>query len=262
MSLEDLGYDSFFEQHFRQLESRVLTPARAAREHQNSYLLFADSGEFPARVSGKFRYEASGHGDFPSVGDWVAADIRSQEGNATIHRLLPRRSKFSRMAVLGGRTEEQVLAANIDTAFLVTGLDGGFNLRRIERYVTIAWDSGATPAIVLNKSDLCDAIDAEIERVETTIFGVSVCGVSAVSNEGLDALAEHLSSGQTVVFLGSSGVGKSTIINCLLGQERLKTGAVREYDNKGIHTTTHREMIRPPTGAIVIDTPGIRMIQS
>ncbi len=261
MTLQDLGWNSFFEQHFQQLADKGVLPARVARESKGRYLVFAEGGEFSATVSGRFRHEASDYADFPSVGDWVAIKPRPGETQAIIHRLMPRRSTFSRRAVLAGKTEEQVLAANVDTVFLVNGMDGDFNLRRIERYVTIAWDSGATPVVVLNKSDLCDDIAAEVERVETTVFGVSVCAISAVDGLGLDLLDRYLTPGHTIAFLGSSGVGKSTIINRLLGQDRLRTGAVREFDNKGVHTTTYREMIILPSGAIVIDTPGMREIQ-
>ena len=262
MELKDLGWNDSFQQHFSKIGKQDCIPGRIAREHKNSYLIYTEKGEFDGTVSGKFRYETQDYADFPSVGDWVAAKVRPDEGKATIHSLLPRSSVFSRRAVLAGKTEEQILAANIDTAFLVNGLDGDFNLRRIERYVTIALDSGATPVIVLNKADLCDDVDSVVETVENTIFGVATFAVSAVENVGLDNLEKYLSSGATVAFLGSSGVGKSTIINSLLGYEKLKTGAVRDYDNKGVHTTTHREMVLLPSGGIVIDTPGMREIQT
>jgi len=261
MRLEALGWTGFFQQHFNELKKQELVPARIAREHKNIYLIYTEDGQFTGKVSGSFRYNAQDYGDFPSVGDWVAVKTRPEEGKATIHALLPRKNKFSRTAVLAGKTEEQILAANIDTVFLVSGLDGDFNLRRIERYVTIAWDSGAIPVIVLNKTDLCDDVGSMIEKVEATIFGVSVLATSAAEKVGLDSFAEYLSHGKTVAFLGSSGVGKSTIINGLLGYEHQKTGSVREYDNKGMHITTYRELILLPKGGLIIDTPGMREIQ-
>lgn len=261
MDLETLGWNSFFQQHFEPFQSQNLIPARIAREHKNIYVIYTEGGQLTAKVSGKFRFEAQDYSDFPSVGDWVVVKARPEEESATIHGLLPRQSIFSRRAVLGGKTEEQILAANIDTVFLVSGLDGDFNLRRIERYVTIAWDSGATPVIVLNKSDLCDDVGSIMAEVEAAIFGVSTLAVSAEKKEGLGRLWEYLTPGKTVALLGSSGVGKSTIINSMLGSEQMKTGAVRAFDNKGVHTTTYREMILFPNGGIVIDTPGMREIE-
>jgi len=260
MQLEELGWDSFFREHFKKLQSQDLIPARVAREHKNMYLIHTDKGELTATVSGRFRYKTMDYGDFPAVGDWVAVRALEEEGKATIHCVLPRKSNFSRK-VAGGKTEEQVLAANIDTAFLVSGLDDNFNLRRIERYMTIAWDSGATAVIVLNKSDLCDDVDSKVEKVESTFIGVPVLPLSATKNEGLDKLQEFLAAGKTSAFLGSSGVGKSTIINCLLGYGHIKTREVREADSKGRHTTTYREMIFLPSGGILIDTPGMRELQ-
>jgi len=260
MQIEELGWNSFFQDHFVKLENQNLIPARVAREDKNLYLIYTEKGEMIATVSGRFRYNAIDYGNFPAVGDWVAVKTREEEGKATIHSLLPRKSKFSRK-VAGFKTEEQVLASNIDTVFLVSGLDENFNLRRIERHMTIAWDSGATPVIILNKTDLCDDVDSKVEMVGASFLGVTVLAMSAVKNEGLTQLQVYMTHGNTSVFLGSSGVGKSTIINGLLGDDRFKTGEVRESDSKGRHTTTHREMIFIPTGGIVIDTPGMRELQ-
>ncbi len=265
MNLTDIGWNSFFERNFEKFKKQSLSPARVAQEHKRSYLVFSERVELTAEISGKFRYEAHSRGGFPAVGDWVAASIRPEEGRATIHAVLPRKSSFSRKAILsggmpdtGGKTEEQVLAANVDTVFLVSGLDGEFNLRRIERYLAVAWDSGATPVVVLNKSDVCPDLEVRLKEVETIASGIPVHPVSAVEKQGLDILHEHMGSGKTAAFLGSSGVGKSTIINGLLGEDRLKVREVRAYDNKGRHTTIHREMIILPTGGVVIDTPGMR----
>ena len=260
MQLQELGWNDFFQDHFLKLGNQDLMPARVAREHKSTYLLFTEKGELTATVSGRFRYKATDYGNFPAVGDWVAVKARHEEGKAIIHSVLPRKSKFSRK-VAGFKTEEQVLASNIDTVFLISGLDDNFNLRRIERYMTIAWDSGAAPAIILNKSDLCIDLDSKVEMVESNFLQVPVLTMSAVMNEGVAQLRDFMNSGKTSVFLGSSGVGKSTIINSLLGHDQIKTGEVRESDSKGRHTTTHREMIFVPAGGIVIDTPGLRELQ-
>jgi len=263
MNLTSLGWNNSFENSFSSYKNSGLIPARIALEQKERYSLFSEFGKLTAQVSGRLRHVSLGRADFPAVGDWVAANIRPEEKTATIHAVLPRRSSFSRTAVLGGgKTDEQVLAANIDTIFLVTGLDSDFNLRRIERYVSIIWDSGASPVVILNKADLCEDIDGHLARVENSAVGVPVHAVSAIENDGLDAVREHIVPGQTAVFLGSSGVGKSTIINGILGDGNLRTGSVREYDGKGRHTTTTRQMIILPDGGIVIDTPGLREIQA
>jgi ribosome biogenesis GTPase len=194
------------------------------------------------------------------VGDWVALRPPTGDGRAMIHAILPRTSKFSRKSA-GQRTDEQVVAANVDTIFLVSGLDGDFNPRRIERYLTAAWDSGAQPVVVLNKLDRCDDPERCLLETEAVAMGVPVHRVSALTGQGCDALRDYLGPGLTVGLLGSSGVGKSTLINRLLGREVQKTGDVRESDDRGKHTTTHRELFRVPTGGLLIDTPGLRELQ-
>jgi ribosome biogenesis GTPase len=268
MDMETLGWNSFFQQHLDQLSDEEAIPGRIIRESKNLYQVYSEEGELMAEISGKMRYEAQDASALPTVGDWVALKTRLGEDRAIIINLLPRQSKFSRKAVLsggvpgsGGKTEEQVLAANIDTVFLVSGLDNDFNLRRIERYLTIAWDSGAAPVIVLNKADLCEEIEERMAEVEEVAFGVPLHPISALDKTGLVSLEEYLIPGKTSVFLGSSGVGKSTIINSLIGDELLKTGPLRESDQRGKHITTHRELIFLPSGGAVIDTPGLREIQ-
>jgi ribosome biogenesis GTPase len=194
------------------------------------------------------------------VGDWVAIAARPEEGAATIHAVLPRKSRFSRKAV-GGRTEEQMLAANVDTVLLVSGLDDDFNVRRIERYLTLAWEGGANPVIVLNKADLCEDIEGCLIKTESVAFGVPVLVVSAVDRQGLEDLRRHVGPGITSAFLGSSGVGKSSLINALLGEERQLVQAVRDDDSRGRHTTTRRELILVPDAGVVIDSPGLRELQ-
>jgi ribosome biogenesis GTPase len=267
MNLTELGWNELLDRLFEQFRNQGLVPGRVARQHRHRYLVYSEYGELEAEVSGRFRHAVRSRAEFPTVGDWVAISGRSGEGKATICALLPRSSSFSRKAVLsggmpdsGGETDEQVLAANVDTVFLVSGLDHDFNLRRIERYLTIAWDSGAVPVILLNKVDLCGDVQERIKEVESIAPGVAIHPVSATRNDGFDALREYLVFGKTVTLLGSSGVGKSTLVNSLLGEERLKVGPVRAGDSRGRHVTAYRQMILLPTGGIVIDTPGMRTL--
>lgn len=268
MNLNRIGWHPFFESQFEEIRTDTLRPARVAEEHKERYVVLGENGQMEAAVSGRYRHEAVSLADYPCVGDWVAVTEVPAEHKSTIQRLLPRRSSFSRKAVLAGgmkggsgRTDEQILAANMDVIFLVTGLDDNYNLRRIERYIAVAWESGATPVVVLNKADLCGDLDERLEEVEAIALGVPVHVVSALEHDGLEVFADYLTEGRTGVFLGSSGVGKSTIINGLLGEDRLATRDVREADGRGRHTTTFRQMILLPTGGVVIDTPGIREIQ-
>ncbi len=261
-SLDDLGWDSFFQNNFKALNLSGTVPARIASEYKESFQAYNQHGELTAIISGKLRYQSEAEDQYPAVGDWAAVKPLPGESKAVIQALLPRKSKFSRKAA-GDRTEEQIVSANIDTVFIVGGMDGGrsFNLRRIERYVTLAWSSGAVPVIVLNKVDLCPDIDAVILQAEAAAPGVAIHPVSAKEQTGLDALRNYLGRGKTAAFLGSSGVGKSALINALLGAEKQKTGEVREDDKLGRHTTTRRELIMLPGGGMVIETPGMREIQ-
>ena len=257
MNLIDLGWNLFFEKQFEEYRQSGLSAARITQEHKNIYYALDEHGELTAEVSGKYRYQSEGR--FPTVGDWVALS-RHEENRAIIHALLPRQSAFVRNAA-GKETQEQVVAANIDTVFIVTGLDDNYNLRRIERYLTLAWESGAVPVLLLNKCDLCPELEARIAEVSALAIGTSVHAVSAKDGQGLDALGAYLSQGKTAAFLGSSGVGKSSIINRLLGEERLATNEVSDAASRGRHTTTHRELLLLPNGGIVIDTPGMRELQ-
>jgi len=259
MNLSDLGWDPFFEEGFEQLGDRDLSPARVGREDRGLYTLYFDRTEAVAEVSGRFRHETDSKEDFPGVGDWVAASLRADENKATIHAVLPRKSGFVRKAA-GNRTEGQVVAANVDTVFIVNGLDGGrnFNLRRIERYVAVAWESNATPVVILNKADVCDDVEAFVSEAESVAFGVPLHAVSATERMGIDDLRQYMAKGKTVAFLGLSGVGKSALINALAGEERQATGEVRVDDLRGRHTTTSRELILLAEGGIMIDTPGMR----
>lgn len=257
MQLIELGWDSYFEKQFEPYKPEGLTPVRVIRENRQNYLAWSEAGELIAEVSGRFRHDAVGKGDFPAVGDWAAAEVLANEGKAVIQAVLPRKSAFLRK-VPGPVTEEQVVAANIDTAFIVCGLDGNFNLRRIERYLTLSWESGAVPVVLLNKADICPEAEERRNEVEAAAIGVPVCAISAACDQGLDGLRHYLTPGRTAAFLGSSGVGKSTIINRLLGTDRFAVGEVSDSDSRGRHTTTSRELVMLPDGGLVIDTPGMR----
>lgn len=234
------------------------TLARVLSQEKNMYRLLTDEGECFARVSGKFRYRAVNTSDFPAVGDFVMADHICEDSPGVIHVLLPRKSVFIRKAAGTGQTE-QVVAANIDTVFICMALNNDFNIRRMERYLSIAWESGAVPVVVLTKSDLCEELEQKRLAVEAAAIGVDILETSAFEKNGIDKIQKYLQEGNTVAFIGSSGVGKSTLINCLLGDERLAVGGLRD-DDKGRHTTTHRELLFLPDGAVVIDTPGMREI--
>lgn len=268
MDLYSLGWNSHFDQLFNEHRDAGLIPARVAQEHKQLYTLYGEAGEVKARVTGRFLHRVVDRAELPTVGDWVAAQTTGDGEELIIHAVLPRRTSFSRKAVMAGgpkygegRIEEQVLAANIDTVFLVTGLDNNFNLRRIERYLAVGWDSGARPVIVLNKADICEDTEARAGAVEAIAAGLPVHAVSAAGETGVEVLQQYIKKGETAVLLGSSGVGKSTIINRLVGEELLDTGGVRLDDSRGRHTTTRRELIILPERGLVIDTPGLREIQ-
>ena len=261
MELEDLGYTAFFSSQFADAELEGCVPARVIEEHRRLWRVRDAVGERTAEVTGKLYHDAEGKGDLPAVGDWVALRARPGEERATIVRVLRRKSKFSRK-VAGDVTGEQVVAANVDTVFVAFSLNRDLNLRRLERYLAMAWESGAQPVVLLTKTDLVDDVQAFLAKVdEVTLGSVPVHAVSARTGEGIDELRAWLQPNRTAVLLGSSGVGKSTIVNSLVGEELLPTQEVREDDQMGRHTTTHRELILVPTGGVVLDTPGIRELQ-
>ncbi|TGM59040.1 ribosome small subunit-dependent GTPase A [Leptospira vanthielii] len=260
MQLSDLGWNSFFEQNFEKYKTQGLSAMRIIRENREKYIACCELGEFSCEISGKYRFDTDSKSEFPAVGDWVVTSVIPNEMKAIIHALLPRKSVFSRK-VAGQITDEQVIAANIDIVFIITGLDLNYNLRRIERFLSIAWESKALPVILLNKADLCPEAELRKTEVESVAIGVDVYTLSATQNIGIDILNQYIQRGKTVAFLGSSGVGKSTIINSLLGMEHLKMNEVSELGSRGRHTTTYRELIVLPSGGMVIDTPGMRELQ-
>ncbi|MCU0821646.1 MAG: ribosome small subunit-dependent GTPase A [Spirochaetes bacterium] len=260
MQMTNLGWNSFFENHYEQYRNQDYSVMRIIRENREKYIGCNDTGEFSCEVTGKFRFENKSKSQFPTVGDWVVTSIVPDEKKAMIHGILPRISIFSRKAA-GEITVEQPVAANIDTIFIITGLDFNYNLRRIERYLSIAWNSGAMPVVILNKSDLCPEFELRKHEVESIAAGIDVYAISAYSQNDLEKLKKYIKTGKTVAFLGSSGAGKSTIINSLLGTDRLKVNEISKSGSRGRHTTTFRELIFIPDGGMVIDTPGMREIQ-
>lgn len=233
-----------------------MTKVRIVLQEKGLYRIAGDKGEKAAAVSGKFQYHAATVSEYPAVGDYVMADWNEAGGNAVIHEVLPRKSVFIRKAAGEGR-QEQVVAANVDTLFICMSLNNDYNLRRLERYLSIAWDSGAVPVVVLTKADLCDDLESKLLEVSAVAAGVDILVTSVDEAEGYEKVLSYIGEDKTVAFIGSSGVGKSTLINRLLGENRLGTNGLRN-DDKGRHTTTHRELIVLPTGGAVIDTPGMR----
>jgi len=248
------GWGEALQRDFEPFAARRLVPARVIVQHRGLYRIVGEAGEMEAHVSGRFAHEAE-DGGYPVTGDWVA--VEAAGGVALIQAVLPRRTAFVRKAA-GPGGGAQVAAANVDTALLTASLNADLNPRRLERYLAAAHESGAEPVIVLTKADLCADPDPLIAEVAGIAFGAPVLAVSAATGEGLAALEALLAPGRTAVLLGSSGVGKSTLVNALAGADLMATNAIREDDARGRHTTTHRELIRLPSGALILDTPGMR----
>jgi ribosome biogenesis GTPase / thiamine phosphate phosphatase len=256
LSLAHLGFGPALAAEFEPYEETGLAPGRVAVEHRGVLVLLNGEGEVRAGIPGRLRHRAASPLDLPAVGDWVAYRRGAQGDRAIIEAVLPRRTAFVRKTA-GFESVEQVIAANVDVVFCVTSPVDDLNARRLERYLTLAWESGAEPVVVLTKADLCVNVEAAVADVSDVTFGVPVHVVSAVTGEGVDGLEAHLEGGRTAALVGSSGVGKSTLVNRLCGSERLATATVRS-DGRGRHTTTHRELIALDAGGCLIDTPGMR----
>ena len=233
-----------------------LIVSRVISQEKGIYRLVSSQGEKWGEISGRFHYDVQAKSEYPAVGDFVMADWNKSGGNAVIHHVLPRKSCFIRKAA-GEKNEEQIVAANIDTVFLCMSLNNDFNLRRLERYVSIAWNSGAMPVVVLTKSDLCKDLEQKLFEVSSAAASVDVLVTNTIDQNGYEQIYPYLTEEKTIALIGSSGVGKSTLINCLLGEKHLDTNGLSN-DEKGRHTTTHRELILLPSGGMVIDTPGMR----
>ncbi|HWQ77015.1 MAG TPA: ribosome small subunit-dependent GTPase A [Syntrophomonas sp.] len=251
----NLGFSERYQQEASSYEGLFL--ARVIAQYKDLYKVATIDGEIMAEISGKLRYTADALPDYPAVGDFVMIDrADDQSGNAVIRHILTRKSMFTRRAAGTGQ-DVQIVAANIDTVFICMGLSQDFNLRRLERYLSIAWDSGALPVAVLTKSDLCDDLPAKLAEVAETAIGVDVVVTSGFTENGYQQILKYVKPGQTIAFMGSSGVGKSTLINRLLGETVIVTGATGKED-QGRHTTTVRQLFLLPSGGAVIDTPGMR----
>ena len=257
ITLDELGWDRDFALAFKRLDDTTLTPGRVSIEHNHMYRVLTHDGELLAQTAGRLKHQATTQSELPAVGDWVALATNKSGNKATIKSLLPRQSCFTRQAA-GDPTTQQVVAANINVVLVVSGLDHDFNPRRIGRYLVATAESGARPVVVLNKVDLHDNLDACVRKVREVAPQVTIHATSCHTSAGIGTLDEYLQPGKTIALLGSSGVGKSSIINRLLGEERQRTRTVRQSDGRGRHTTVHRELILRPKGGVIIDTPGMR----
>lgn len=256
--IEQYGWSKWLARDFAPHRRAGLQPGRVVVQHRDSYLVATDDGEQHAKISGRLLNEAEEAG-YPAVGDWVALSPNPEEKTSTIHVVLPRRTAFVRRAADSAR-RPQVIAANIDVAFIVTSLNGDLNPRRLERYLAAARQSGARPVVVLTKADLCEDLAARQAEVAAVAGDCPLLTVSARKRAGLEALLVHVRPGETCVLIGSSGVGKSTLVNAFLGEDRMATHAIREGDDQGRHTTSHRELVLLDHGGLILDTPGIREV--
>ncbi|MBI5472369.1 MAG: ribosome small subunit-dependent GTPase A [Ignavibacteriae bacterium] len=257
--MKSIGLTPAIEEHAHTFLDQGFALARVTEENRESYLVTNGRVEIPAEISGKLRFTAESRAHLPAVGDWVIVSLLDNDTQAVIHDVLPRKTLLSRKAA-GDKSEQQIIAANVDTIFIVQGLDGNFNLRRLERYLIVAAESGAQPVVLLSKADLLapGELSTLLAEAKPVAQNVPLIPYSATTGEGIAELQQFISDGTTICFIGSSGVGKSTLINRLTGSELLPTNEVRTDDSRGRHTTTRRQMIILPTGGILIDTPGMR----
>lgn len=261
MRLADLGWDEAWAGQFAGWAGKAhVQPGRVAIEFNHNYRVYVDDGEIEAVAAGRLKHQAANRSELPAVGDWVVVRKRPEEDRGAIQAILPRRSRFSRKAA-GHLTDEQVVAANVDVVFIVMGLDNDFSIRRLERYLLLARESGSSPVILLTKPDMTASLAERAGAVSAATAGLPVHVVSPKFNEGVDRVREYFAAGRTGALLGSSGVGKTTIINRLVGDDLRKTREVRESDSRGRHTTSHRELIKLPFGGLIVDTPGMRELQ-
>lgn len=260
-SLEKIGFDKNLQIEYDKFKEQYL-PGRVSAEYRGIYKVYTHNEEKLCTLSGKMMLKSKDKSDYPKIGDWVLIDRKNDGDRGVINGILKRKSSFSRKSA-GSTSEEQIIAVNIDIAFICMSLNQNFNLRRLERYLTVAWNSGAVPVVVITKADLAESDDYKNERLKeaknVSMYADVVC-VSTLKNEGIDCIRDYLKDGKTGVFIGSSGVGKSSIINALKGQEIQKVNGISKGSDKGQHTTTNREMIVLESGGVVIDTPGMREI--
>lgn len=255
-ALTDYGWTDALQADFEDFAAQGLIPGRIVVQQRGGYRLATSDGEIDARASGALM-KATAEDGRPTAGDWVSVEARPGETTALVHHIVPRRTAFIRKAS-GPRGGAQVVAANVDVALLVASLNSDLNLRRLERYLATTYESGAQPVIVLTKADLAGDIGERMAAVQAIAIDAPVLALSSKTREGLNALMTHLRPGRTAVLLGSSGAGKSTLLNALAGEQKMDTGEIREADERGRHTTTHRELVRLASGALILDTPGMR----
>ncbi len=260
MDLEILGWDGYFNSKFEEYSKFGFEPARIIVEHKERYKIFTQYGEMPAEVTGKFMHLSETSSEYPKTGDWVAVSVFKDENKAIIHHVVERKTKFSRKQA-GELTEEQVIAANIDSIFIVQGLDDNYNPARLQRYATAVSACSIEPIILLNKTDIAENLDSKLSEVTELLKGITVLKISAKTGKGFDDLNSFIKKAKTYAFVGSSGAGKSSIINRISGVDVAATNEVREKDSKGKHTTTARELFILNSGGLLIDTPGMRELQ-